>query len=226
MQNSSNSLKPLLKAKQQRVYDYLLSENTLRGYPPSMREIAEHCGFASISSVSHQLSRLESMGYIRRAPGKSRSIEIVDAPAAQTADAQNTSYGTAEAYDIDSSNVAVPLVGQIAAGVPITAQQHVEDTMALPKSLVGSGNIFMLKVVGDSMIDAAICDGDYVVVREQADAENGDIVAAMLDEEATVKTLKRRDGNLWLLPQNTQFEPILGNEATILGKVVAVFRAL
>lgn len=120
----------------------------------------------------------------------------------------------------------VPLVGHIAAGVPITAEQQVEDVFPLPTTLVGDGDIFMLKVVGDSMIDAAICDGDFVVVRQQQDANNGDIVAAMLDGEATVKTFKRRDGHLWLLPQNTAFAPILGDNCTILGKVVAVLRAI
>jgi repressor LexA len=120
----------------------------------------------------------------------------------------------------------VPLVGRIAAGVPITAEQNVEDVFALPRQLVGQGDIFLLKVVGESMIDAAICDGDWVVVRQQQTAENGDIVAAMLEEEATVKTFKQRDGNTWLLPRNSAFEPIPGDHAVILGKVVAVLRAV
>ena len=122
--------------------------------------------------------------------------------------------------------VSVPLVGRIAAGIPITAEQHVEDVVGLPRQLVGNGNLFMLKVVGDSMIDAAICDGDWVVVREQATADNGDIVAAMLDEEATVKVFKQRDGHTWLLPQNSAYEPILGDHATVMGKVVTVLRSL
>ena len=120
----------------------------------------------------------------------------------------------------------VPLVGRIAAGGPITAEQNVEDVFALPRQLVGQGDLFLLKVVGESMIDAAICDGDWVVVRQQQTAENGDIVAAMLEDEATVKMFKQRDGNTWLLPRNSAFEPIPGDHAVILGKVVAVLRAV
>ena len=127
---------------------------------------------------------------------------------------------------VSDNIVSVPLVGRIAAGIPITAEQHVEDVVGLPRQLVGNGNLFMLKVVGDSMIDAAICDGDWVVVREQATADNGDIVAAMLDEEATVKVFKQRDGHTWLLPQNSAYEPILGDHATVMGKVVTVLRSL
>ena len=120
----------------------------------------------------------------------------------------------------------VPLVGRIAAGVPITADQQVDEVFPLPRQLVGKGTLFMLKVTGESMIDAAICDGDWVVVREQHTAENGDIVAAMLDGEATVKVFRQRDGHTWLLPRNSAFEPILGDEATVLGKIVAVLRAV
>jgi repressor LexA len=118
----------------------------------------------------------------------------------------------------------VPLVGQIAAGGPILAEQHVEAVFPLPRDLVGSGDLFMLKVVGDSMVDAAICDGDWVVVRQQSTAENGDIVAALLDDEATVKTFKRRDGHVWLMPHNPAYAPILGDHATIMGRVVTVLR--
>ena len=120
----------------------------------------------------------------------------------------------------------VPLVGRIAAGVPITADQQVEEVFPLPRQLVGKGELFMLKVSGQSMIDAAICDGDWVVVRVQSTADNGDIVAAMLDGEATVKTFRQRDGHTWLLPRNSAFEPILGDDAIVLGKVVAVLRAV
>jgi repressor LexA len=118
----------------------------------------------------------------------------------------------------------VPVLGQIAAGVPITAEESVEDVFPLPKQIVGEGQLFLLKVVGDSMVDAAICDGDWVVVRQQPTADNGDIVAAMLDNEATVKTFKRKDGKVWLLPHNPAFEPIDGDHATVLGKVTAVLR--
>ena len=122
--------------------------------------------------------------------------------------------------------VMVPLVGRIAAGIPITAEQHIDEVFPLPRQLTGKGELFMLKVVGESMIDAAICDGDWVVVRQQNTAENGDIVAAMLDDEATVKVFRQRDGHTWLLPRNSNFEPILGDHAQVLGKVVTVLRSL
>ena len=120
----------------------------------------------------------------------------------------------------------VPLVGRIAAGVPITAEQHVDDVMRLPERLTGSGTLFMLEVHGDSMVDAAICDGDYVVVREQNSAVNGDIVAALLDDEATVKTFRKENGHVWLMPHNPAYSPIDGTHATIMGKVVTVLRKL
>ena len=120
----------------------------------------------------------------------------------------------------------VPLVGRIAAGGPILAEERVEDVFALPKQLVGEGTLFLLQVAGDSMIDAAIADGDWVVVRQQPVAEGGDIVAAMIDGEATVKTFKRKDGHVWLVPHNANYDPIPGDEATVLGKVVAVLRKL
>jgi repressor LexA len=118
----------------------------------------------------------------------------------------------------------VPVVGRIAAGGPILAEEAIDDVFPLPRQLVGDGNLFLLKVIGDSMVDAAICDGDWVVVRQQPNADNGDIVAAMLDHEATVKTYKRRDGHVWLMPHNPAYEPILGDDATVLGRVVAVLR--
>jgi repressor LexA len=118
------------------------------------------------------------------------------------------------------------LVGRIAAGGPILAEEMIEDVFALPRDLVGTGELFMLKVVGDSMVDAAICDGDWVVVRQQNSCDNGDIVAALLDNEATVKTFKRRDGHVWLMPHNPAYAPILGDDATIMGKVVTVLRKL
>jgi repressor LexA len=127
---------------------------------------------------------------------------------------------------VRSGAALVPMVGRIAAGGPILAEQEVEAVFPLPRDLVGDGELFMLRVSGDSMIDAAICDGDWVVVRSQADAENGEIVAALIDNEATVKTLKRRDGHVWLMPHNPAYAPILGDNATIMGKVVTVLRKL
>jgi len=190
-----------------------------RGYPPSMREIGESVGLQSTSSVSHQLAALERKGYLRRDPNRPRAVEV-RLPGQPT-----VSSGTSDTASATGAEAAyVPLVGRIAAGGPILAEEAVEDVFALPKQLVGEGTLFSLKVVGNSMIDAAITDGDWVVVRQQPDAENGDIVAAMIDGEATVKTFKLTDGHVWLMPHNPTYEPIPGDEATILGRVVTVLR--
>ena len=190
------------------------------GYPPSMREIGDAVGLRSLSSVTHQLNQLELSGYLRRDSGKTRAIEIlIDLPG-------TAAENPADAAPPVGDAAMVPLVGRIAAGVPITADQQVEEVFPLPRQLVGKGELFMLRVSGESMIDAAICDGDWVVVRSQNSAENGEIVAAMLDGEATVKTFRRRDGHTWLLPRNSAFEPILGDEAVVLGRIVAVLRTV
>lgn len=186
------------------------------GYPPTMREIGRAAGLASLSSVAHQLAQLERLGYLRRDPKRPRAIEIMS----PTETVEDETVPAAE-----SANTAmVPVLGRIAAGGPILAEQAVDDTFALPRQVVGSGELFLLQVVGDSMIEAAICDGDYVVVRRQATADNGEIVAALLDDEATVKTLRRKDGKQWLLPQNKDYSPIDGDFATIMGIVTAVIR--
>ncbi|MCB1274145.1 MAG: transcriptional repressor LexA [Leucobacter sp.] len=209
-----------LSEKQQAILEFISRSVETRGYPPSMREIGDAVGLSSLSSVTHQLSRLELAGYLRRDPNRPRALEVL-------IELATTSSAVAEAPTVQPEETAyVPLVGHIAAGVPITAEQQVEELVPLPRTLVGDGQLFMLKVVGESMIDAAICDGDFVVVRQQRDAENGDIVAAMLDGEATVKVFRRRDGHTWLLPRNSAFEPILGDFAEVLGKVVAVFRSV
>jgi repressor LexA len=166
--------------------------------------------------------------------GRPRTVEVrlPGHPAVRPEQAANGSSGGgaeaelgADGMDIASQEATyVPLVGRIAAGVPITADQQVEDIFPLPRQLVGEGQLFMLKVAGDSMINAAIADGDWVVIRQQEDAENGEIVAAMIDGEATVKTLKRVDGHVWLIPHNPVYSPIIDDDAKILGKVVAVLR--
>jgi len=210
----------MLSEQQRKIQAFIELSLDSRGVPPSMREICENTGLSSTSSVSHQLSQLERAGYIKRHANTARTLEILQ---------RLTPVHDADVVSMIPSNdntVMVPLVGRIAAGVPITAEQRVEDTMGLPRQLVGDGDLFMLKVVGDSMIDAAICDGDWVVIRQQATANNGDIVAAMLDEEATVKVFKQRDGHTWLLPQNSAYEPILGDHATVMGKVVTVLRSI
>lgn len=216
---SPRGSKPLSE-KQRAILEFICRTVEHQGYPPSMREIGDAVGLSSLSSVTHQLSRLELAGYIRRDPNRPRALEIL-VELAETSQAVSDS----PAQQPDEAAL-VPLVGQIAAGVPITADQQVEEVVPLPRSIVGDGQLFMLRVVGDSMIDAAICDGDFVVVRQQREADNGDIVAAMLDGEATVKVFRRRDGHTWLLPRNSAFEPIMGDHAEVLGKVVAVFRAV
>jgi repressor LexA len=192
------------------------------GYPPSVREIGDEVGLNSTSSVHHQLRVLERKGYLRRDPNRTRAVDVRSPDELASAGSDNTEQLRA----MRPSPAFVPVVGRIAAGGPILAEQAVEDVFPLPRELVGEGTLFLLKVSGDSMIDAAITDGDWVVVRQQHVAENGEIVAAMIDGEATVKTFKRRDGHVWLLPSNPAYEPIPGDEATILGRVVAVLRSL
>jgi repressor LexA len=211
-----------LSAMQERILQVIMRAKLDRGYTPSMREIGDEVGLKSSASVSHQLNQLELAGYISRDANLSRAIEVLIEP-----DGWQGQDSTVRENSTPIGDAAmVPLVGRIAAGGPITAEQNVEEIFPLPRQLVGKGDLFLLKVVGESMIDAAICDGDWVVVRQQQTAENGDIVAAMLEEEATVKTFKQRDGHTWLLPRNSSFEPILGDHAVILGKVVAVLRSV
>ena len=190
-----------------------------QGYPPSMREIGQAAGLASPSSVKYQLELLEEKGWIRRDPTRGRAIEIL------LPDQDQSTSSTGDKYSLDQMR-EVPLVGRIAAGAPLLAEQDIEESFPLPASLVGDGELFMLKVVGESMIKAAICDGDFVVIRSQKTCEKGEIVAAMIDGEATVKTFTRRDGHIWLLPANPAFSPINGDNAEILGKVTAVLRSL
>jgi len=203
-----------LTPRQQRILTVIRESLTARGYPPSMREIGEKVGLTSSSSVAHQLRTLEEKGYIKRDPNRPRALSV-----AMPEDLDETGVN-----DAMPAPAYVPMVGRIAAGGPILAEERVEQVFPLPKELVGEGTLFLLEVVGDSMIDAAICSGDYVVVRQQPTAENGEIVAALIDGEATVKTLQRKDGQVWLLPHNDAFEPIDGTHATILGKVTTVLR--
>ncbi|GAA5228899.1 transcriptional repressor LexA [Paeniglutamicibacter antarcticus] len=225
-----------LTIRQKKVLETIQRSVSTNGYPPSMREIGDAVGLASLSSVTHQLSQLEKLGYIRRDPRRPRAMEILLPLQLKGESKLQLVEGGTELKAANGMNVSelttsadtamVPLVGRIAAGGPILADQAVEDVFALPRQLVGHGELFMLKVSGDSMIDAAICDGDWVVVRRQPTAINGDIVAALLDDEATVKTFRQRDGHTWLLPQNSRYEPILGDSATVMGKVVSVMRSI
>jgi repressor LexA len=203
-----------LTGRQVEILDYLKSSVSSQGYAPTMREIGAAVGLTSSASVKYQLDILEDKGLIRRGDNSGRAIELV---------IPDSELGTITPID---KTRYIPLVGSIAAGVPITADQMVEETMPLPESLVGNGDLFMLKVKGESMIDAAICDGDFVVIRQQKDANNGEIVAAMIDGEATVKTFSRKSGKVWLLPANDDFAPIDGTHCEILGKVTAVLRSV
>ncbi len=215
-----------LTERQRLILATIRSAVAERGYPPSMREIGEAVGLTSPSSVKHQLGVLERKGYVRRDPNRPRAIELIDQVGARA----SSVTGPVAAFDAEGLRTGpatlVPVVGRIAAGGPILAEQAVEDVFPLPRQLVGDGELFLLRVVGESMIDAAICDGDWVVVRRQPVAENGEIVAAMIDGEATVKTFQRRDGHVWLLPQNPAFSPIPGDAAQVLGRVVTVLRSL
>jgi len=211
-----------LTVRQRKVLEVIRDAVGHRGYPPSMREIGQAAGLSSPSSVAHQLGVLEAKGYIRRDPHRPRALEVLP-PGSAPGDSTRPPESEQDGKPIPSY---VPMVGRIAAGGPVLAEQAVEDVFPLPRELVGEGTLFMLRVTGDSMIDAAICDGDWVVVRQQQVAENGEIVAAMIESEATVKTYKQRDGHVWLLPHNDAYEPIPGDDAVILGRVVAVMRRI
>lgn len=236
-------------ARQFQVYEAIRVHVAEHGFAPTLREIGELVGLKSPSSVKHQLHSLEELGLLRINAGKGRAIELIEPESSSTSpdatttkqEDQKNNVQTAKATvypfpqriasseDISDSIAQshdIPLVGRIAAGSPITAEQHVDDVMRLPQRLTGEGNLFMLEVHGDSMIDAAICDGDFVVVREQSTANNGDIVAALLDDEATVKTFRKDNGHVWLMPHNPAFSPIDGTHATIMGKVVTVLRKI
>ncbi len=213
-----------LSVRQRKIVQVIEDSVRSSGYGPSLREIAEAVGLASTSSVSHQLSVLERKGYVTREARRPRTA-VLQSPARHR-------VGMGLEGLVDRDMAQVPLVGRIAAGGPILADESIEDIVPLPKQLVGDGNLIMLQVVGESMINAAITDGDWVVIRRESDVENGDIVAAMLesetssDHEATVKTFKRVDGHVWLIPHNPAYSPIMADNAVIIGKVVTVLRRL
>jgi repressor LexA len=201
-----------LTDRQRQILEYIKSEVHLRGYPPSVRDIGSAVGLSSSSTVHSHLSALEAKGLIRRDPSKPRALEVLDF--------RDTSRGAGLSHVH-----AVPLVGQVAAGAPILAAENIEATIPLPDELADDTN-FILRVKGDSMIEAGIFDGDYLVIRQQQTADNGDIVVAMMDEEATVKTFYREAGRIRLQPENATMEPIYSTDVTILGKVVSLFRRL
>ncbi len=215
----------VLTWRQRKVLQVIRDSVQRRGYPPSMREIGEAVGLTSTSSVSYQLSTLQNKGYLRRDAGRPRTVEV-RLPGHPAIRPEPGFEDDAEMpMDITSQEAAyVPVVGRIAAGGPILAEESIEDIFPLPRQLVGEGTLFLLKVVGDSMMNAGIVDGDWVVIRQQPVAENGDIIAAMIEGEATVKTFKRASNHVWLMPHNPAYAPIPGDEAEILGRVVAVLR--
>ncbi|NDI35630.1 transcriptional repressor LexA [Chengkuizengella sediminis] len=199
-----------LSTRQQSILDFIKEEVQKKGYPPSVREIGEAVGLASSSTVHGHLERLEKKGFIRRDPTKPRAIEILDE--------ENPTIAT-------SSIAQVPLIGKVTAGLPILATENIEEYFPLPNHYVGDYNVFMLQIVGESMIEAGIHDGDYVIVRQQQSANNGEIVVAMTeDNEATVKRFFKESNHFRLQPENSTMEPILLNEVSILGKVVGLFR--
>lgn len=197
-----------LTRRQRQILDYIKACIRERGYPPSVREIGEAVGLKSTSTVHAYLSRLEQKGFIRRDPTKPRAIEVFDEAMAR------------------ARTVAVPLVGQVTAGQPILAVENIEDVLPLPTGLVPDGEVFALRIRGDSMIGAGILDGDYVIVRRQETADNGDIVVALIDDEATVKRFFRENDRIRLQPENPAMEPIYVRDARILGKVVALLRRM
>jgi repressor LexA len=208
-----------LTTRQRRIMEFIRGWVAQHGYPPSVREIGEAVELVSPSSVAYQLKELEKKGLLRRDPNRPRAVDVRSSSGLSADEDEALLASRPEpAY--------VPLVGRIAAGGPILAEQAIDDVFPLPRELVGEGTLFLLKVKGDSMIEAAICDGDWVVVRQQPEAETGDIVAAMIDGEATVKTFRRREGHVTLMPANPAFEPIPGDDATILGRVVTVMRRI
>ncbi len=213
-----------LSPRQGKIVQIIEDSVRCNGYGPSLREIAEAVGLASTSSVAYQLSVLEKKGHLTREAGRPRTA-VLRNPA-------QDAVGLSLVRSAEQEIAPVPLVGRIAAGGPILADESVEDVIPLPKQLVGEGSFIMLRVVGESMINAAITDGDWVVVRRDSDVENGDIVAAMLesensaDREATVKTFKKVDGHVWLIPHNPAYTPIMADDAVIIGKVVTVLRRI
>jgi repressor LexA len=184
------------------------------GYSPSTRQIGDAVGLRSSSSVSKHLASLEEKGFLRRSTTMSRPIDV------------RLFLREPSARESADDSVPVPVVGHIAAGSPISAEEHVDDILTVPRGLTGRGNVFGLRVRGDSMVDAAICDGDIVVVRQQSEAHSGQIVAAMIDDEATVKVYRRRNGHVYLEPRNPDYEVIDGDEAVVLGTVVSVLRSV
>lgn len=214
-----------ISKRQQQIYDYICSYTDEHGYPPSVREIGSAVGLASPSTVHMHLKCLEDNGLIKRNPNQPRTIEVMaDDRQGNTKD--DVTPLALVSQDLDKNAMSLPVVGRVAAGTPILAEQNVEDTFVLPTSIVGDSSSFILQVHGDSMINAGIFNGDYIVVKEQSDAHNGEIVVAMIDDSATVKTFYREKNRIRLQPENDTMEPIYADNPVILGKVTALIRSI
>ena len=212
--------KPKISKRQKSIYDYICAYTKDHGYPPSVREIGAAVGLASPSTVHMHLKSLEEKGYIHRDSNKPRTIEVVEERN------ENPNVPLADVnQDLNKGTISLPLVGRVAAGVPILAEQNVEDTFTLPTSVVGDASSFILKVRGSSMINVGIFDGDYIVVKEQHDAHDGEIIVALIDDSATVKTFYREKEHIRLQPENDLMEPIYVKNPKILGRVTALIRS-
>jgi len=209
-----------LGKRQLAIYDFIRSYSDEHGYPPSVREIGAAVGLASPSTVHMHLKVLEEQGLIKRDSKKPRTIEVMGK---QAASGQHLAEVT---QDVDRDVITLPVVGRVAAGTPILAEQNIEDRLSLPTSVVGDASSFVLRVRGESMINAGIFDGDYIVVKEQSDAHDGEIVVALIDDSATVKTFYREPGRIRLQPENDTMEPIYVENPTILGRVTALIRSV
>ncbi|WP_075280141.1 transcriptional repressor LexA [Thermophilibacter provencensis] len=212
-----------LGKRQLAIYDFIRTYSTEHGYPPSVREIGAAVGLASPSTVHMHLKVLEEHGLIRRDSKKPRTIEVVDK---QASSADDQAPQASVSQDVDRNLISLPLVGRVAAGTPILAEQNVEETLTLPTSIVGDASSFILRVRGESMINAGIFDGDYIVVKEQRDAHNGEIVVALIDDSATVKTFYRERDRVRLQPENDSMDPIYVDDPVILGRVTALIRSI
>lgn len=212
-----------LGKRQLAIYDFIRTYSTEHGYPPSVREIGAAVGLASPSTVHMHLKVLEEHGLIRRDSKKPRTIEVVDK---QASSADDQAPQACVSQDVDRNLISLPLVGRVAAGTPILAEQNVEETLTLPTSIVGDASSFILRVRGESMINAGIFDGDYIVVKEQRDAHNGEIVVALIDDSATVKTFYRERDRVRLQPENDSMDPIYVDDPVILGRVTALIRSI
>ncbi len=212
-----------LSKRQMAIYEYICSYSDEHGYPPSVREIGAAVGLASPSTVHMHLKALEQKGLINRDPKKPRTIEVVE----KQSEPQTSEVKLADvSQDLDNNVISLPLVGRVAAGTPILAEQNVEETLSLPTSIVGDASSFILRVRGESMVNAGIYDGDYIVVKEQKDAHNGEIVVALIDDSATVKTFYREKDRIRLQPENDTMSPIYADNPVILGKVTALIRSI